>query len=300
MMKIKKINFMATMFMVALALLASGPIFMANAQVKKVKGEYTYYGDKNDSPAMSKRKALEGARLDAISKEFGTIVTQDVLQSDRIDANGETNKFFSLSETEVKGEWIADEGTPVYEVSLDKDDNLVVKCRVAGTAKEITNEAVDFEALVLRNGNTKGNASTDFKSGDNLFMYVTTPVDGYMAAFLLQEDGRVIKMLPYRGDPGQEVKLTKNYDYVFFDPSKAAGSFGEIDPYEMYAPDGVEFNKMYVVFSPKAFSLPMTKVGSDQLTYTPEDEFSKWLVKARRNDSKMGVKQINLKIYPPQ
>ena len=78
----------------ALTLMASGAFFMADAQVKKVKGEYTYYGDKNDSPAMSKRKALEGARLDALSKEFGTIVTQDVLQSDRVDANGEVNKFF--------------------------------------------------------------------------------------------------------------------------------------------------------------------------------------------------------------
>lgn len=304
MMKIKRFSISAAIsarvFMTALALMVSGSLFMTDAQVKKVKGEFTYYGDKNDSPAACKRKALEGARLDALSKEFGTIVTQDVLQSDRVDANGETNKFFSLSETEVKGEWIADEGNPAYEVSLDNEDNLVVKCRVAGTAKEITNEAVDFEALVLRNGNTKGNESTEFKTGDNLFMYVTAPIDGYMAAFLLQEDGRVIKMLPYRGDPGQEVKLKKNYDYVFFDPSKASGTFGEIDPYEMYAPDGVEFNKMYVVFSPNPFSLPLTKVASDQLTYTPEDEFSKWLVKTRRNDSKMGVKQINLKIYPPQ
>ena len=272
----------------------------AAAQVKKVNGIYTYYGDKNDSPAMSKRKALEGARLDAISKEFGTIVTQDILQADRVDANGETNKFFSLSATEVKGEWIADEGQPAYEVSLDKDDNLVVTCRVAGTAKGITNEAVDFEALVLRNGSTKGNASTEFHTDDNLYMYASAPLDGYIAAFLLQEDGRVIKMLPYRQDPGQEVKMKKNYDYIFFDPTKANGSFGEIDPYAMSAPDGVEFNKMYVIFSPKPFSLPMTKVGDDMLTYTPEDEFSKWLVKTRRNDPKMGVKQINLKIFPPK
>lgn len=57
----------------------------AAPDVKKVSGTYTYYGDKNDSPAMAKRKALEGARLDAISREFGTIVSQDVLQADRID-----------------------------------------------------------------------------------------------------------------------------------------------------------------------------------------------------------------------
>ena len=169
----------------------------AVAQVKKVSGNYTYYGDKNDSPAMSKRKALEGARLDAISKEFGTIVTQDVLQADRVGSDGETSKFFSLSATEVKGEWIADEGNPTFVVSLDGDDNLVVNCRVSGTAKAITNESVDFEALALRNGNTKGNASSEYKSGDDLMLSVTAPVDGEISVFLLDEAGDVTLMLPY-------------------------------------------------------------------------------------------------------
>lgn len=68
-----------------------------------MSGNYTYYGDINDSPAECKRKALEGARIDALSQEFGTIVSQDVLQADRIDSNGESNKFLSLSATEVKG-----------------------------------------------------------------------------------------------------------------------------------------------------------------------------------------------------
>ena len=67
-------------------------IFMATtavaaSPVKTVKGEYTYYGDKATSPAECKRLALEGARLDALAKEYGTIVTQDVLQADREDAH---------------------------------------------------------------------------------------------------------------------------------------------------------------------------------------------------------------------
>ncbi|MDE6771068.1 MAG: hypothetical protein K2J49_00555, partial [Muribaculaceae bacterium] len=102
--------------LVMTAVCAIGMVHTASADssVKKVSGNYTYYGDKNDSPAMSKLKALEGARLDALSKEFGTIVTQDVLQADRVDSHGESSKFFSLSSTEVKGEWIADDGDPVY------------------------------------------------------------------------------------------------------------------------------------------------------------------------------------------
>lgn len=270
----------------------------ADSKVKKVSGEYTYYADKTDSPASSKRKALEGARLNAISKEFGTIVSQDILQADRLGSDGESTKFFSLSASEVKGEWIADDGEPTYDVNLDKDDNLVVTCRVNGTAKAITNEAVDFEALALRNGTTKGNASTDYQDGDNLYLYVSTPCDGYLGVYLLDETENVITMFPYSQDPKQEGKLKKDFDYVFFDPTKANGSFGEIDAFGIAAPEEIEFNKLYVIFSPTSFSGPMTRMSEDGLRRTKEEDFTKWLVKSRRNDPKMGVKQINLKLHP--
>lgn len=273
---------------------------MADSKVKKVSGRFTYYADKSDSPASAKRKALEGARIDAISKEFGTIVSQDIQQADRIGAEGEETKFFSLSASEVKGEWIADDGEPSYEVGLDKDDNLVVTCVVKGTAKEITNEAVDFEALALRNGTSKGNAATDYQDGDNLFMYVSAPCDGYLGIYLLDEAGNVITMFPYSQDSRQECRLKKGYDYVLFDPDKKENAFGEIDAFGIAAPEEIEFNKLYVVFSPTAFSHPLTRTGTDGLRRTAESDFSKWLVKSRRNDPKMGVKQINLKLSPRQ
>ena len=282
----------------ALCLICSAGVAMADSKVKKVEGSFTYYADKSDSPASAKRKALEGARIDAISKEFGTIVSQDIQQADRIGAGGEETKFFSLSASEVKGEWIADDGEPSYEVGLDKDDNLVVTCKVKGTAKEITNEAVDFEAMALRNGTTKGNAATDYQDGDNLFMYVSAPCDGYLGIYLLDEEGNVITMFPYSQDSRQEGKLKKGYDYVLFDPDRKEGSFGEADAFGIAAPDEIEFNKLYVVFSPTAFSHPLAHTGSDGLRRIAESDFSKWLVKSRRNDSKMGVKQINLKLHP--
>lgn len=213
----------------------------ASAEVKKVSGNYTYYGDKNDSPAMSKRKALEGARLDAISREFGTIVSQDVMQADRVDSNGESTKFLSLSATEVKGEWIADEGEPKYVVSLGNDDCLIVNCRITGTAKSANNDAVDFEALALRNGTTKGNASTEYKEKDNLYLSFTAPVDGYVQVYLMGEDNRVSKMLPYQQNPDGEVKVKKGYDYVFFDDSRALGGFGEPDAFEIQTKGEIEF-----------------------------------------------------------
>ncbi len=280
-------------------------IFMATtavaaSPVKTVKGEYTYYGDKATSPAECKRLALEGARLDALAKEYGTIVTQDVLQADRIDSKGEANKFLSLSSTEVKGEWIADDGEPEFEITLDKDDNLVVRCKVKGKAREISNESTEFDARGLRNGTKPGNASTDFYDGDDLYLYFTAPVDGYVSVFLSLEDGNVYQMLPYLSDTKGEAKVKRNYDYVFFDPTKAEGTFGTPDQFRIATAGVIEFNKIYVVFSPSYFAKPVMRARNsmEELPSMSEDDFSKWLVKSRRNDSKMGVRQMNLKIYP--
>lgn len=272
----------------------------AAVSVKKVSGNYTYYGDINDSPAECKRKALEGARIDALSQEFGTIVSQDVLQADRIDSNGESNKFLSLSATEVKGEWIADDGAPVYVVSLGNDDYSIVNCRIKGTAKEISNESVEFEALALRNGSQKGNASTEYHQGDQLRLSFMAPVDGFLSVFLMGENGEVVQMLPYREDPAQQVKVKKDYEYVFFDSSRGGDSSGMVDEFEIATDGDIEFNKLYVVFSPDAFSRPVMHPARSEyeLPYLKEDEFSRWLVKTRRNDHKMGVRQINLKLFP--
>lgn len=266
--------------------------------IKTVTGEYTYYGDGTTSPADCKRNALEGARLDALAKEFGTIVTQDVMQADRIDSNGETNKFLSLSSTGVKGEWIADDGEPQYDVTLDNEGNMVVHCKVKGKAREISNESVDFEAYVLRNAPLRQAASTDFYNGDKLYMYFCPSEDGYVSVFLSLEGGKVYQMLPYLNGNSGEAKVKKGYDYVFFDVTKAEGDFGDIDPFVITCPDAIEFNKIYVVYSPSYFARPIMKMGDQRLYEMSEEDFTKWLVKTRRNDPRLNVKQMNLKIYP--
>lgn len=289
---------------VSVALLVAGTFSFApaalSADIKKVNGTFTFYGDQNDSPAMCKQKALEGARVEALSKEFGTIVSQDVMLADRVDSKGESSNFFSLSATEVKGEWIANEGEPVFQVSLSNDGCLIVSCQVKGLAKAITNEAVDFEAVALRNGAGGLYATTEYTEGDDLFIKFKAPIDGYAAIFLMQKNGETLKMLPYQGTPSQEIKIKKGYDYVFFDTSKAQGDFGEIDPLQISTDGEIEFNKLFVFFSPNAFSMPVMNNPRSQyeLPYLTEEDFNKWLIKMRRNDAKLNVKQINLKLSP--
>ncbi len=288
--------------LVALTLLVSSwtglhPV-QAATPVRTVTGEYTYYGSKTDSPADCKRMAAQLARVEAL-KEFGTIVSQNTFTSSSESNRGYETRFLSLSESEVKGEWLKDEGEPEFTVSFADDDTIVVKCRIKGLARAISNEATDFEALVLRNGNDRKNADTNFKHDDDLYLYFSSPVSGYLAMFLQDESGDVYSLLPYPHSDIDRIHVRKGYDYVFFDPTRAGSDFGAVEPINVTADERMEYNKVYVVFSPETFSAPPGRfVDANLPPVTDGETFSKWLVKSRRNDPRMGVKSIMIMIEP--
>ena len=63
------------------------PLILHAQRVKQVCGEYTYYAEGNESPNQAKLKAWEGAKVEALAREFGTIVSQSTTQSETL-ANG--------------------------------------------------------------------------------------------------------------------------------------------------------------------------------------------------------------------
>lgn len=267
------------------------------ADIKTVIGEYTFVGDGTQSPVECRRLALEGARVQALAREFGTVVSQDVYQRETVDGNGEDTYFSSMSATEVKGEWIADVGEPVYNTFMDNDGNLVVTCRIKGQARAISNESVDFQALILRNGKDAKNADTRFRNGDDMFMSFLAPVDGYVAAFLVGDDRQVYRLLPYGGDSTGSMKVKHGKPYVFFDRASGGELAPVVDEYTLTASASVERNSIYVVFAVKPFSIG---VDSRQDAGLPPQQsfaaFSKWLSESRRRDPRMGVKVMHIEI----
>ncbi|MCH5230054.1 MAG: DUF4384 domain-containing protein [Muribaculaceae bacterium] len=270
----------------------------ANASdIISVKGESTFYDDGTHSRVECMRIALEQARVDALAKSFGTIVSQDILQSERVDGNREHNDFLSLSTTEVRGEWIADDGEPEYKFERDKEENLIVTCRIKGKAKSIDNESVAFESNVLRNGTDIRNADINFKNGDSMYLDFQGGTNGYLSVFLEDEQKTVFQLLPYISDRNEEMNVTKGKRYVFFSPDHAQK--GEIvDELVLTSSYNTEYNRVYVLFSPERFSSPVMNKEPGQLPWMNSDDFTKWLLKVRKNDPKMGVKAMNLIISP--
>lgn len=271
------------------------PLALHAQRIRKVCGEYTFYAEGNQSPNEAKRAALEGARLQALAKEFGTVISQSTTQKES-SVNGEERSYFSqLSASEVKGEWIEDDGEPAYDISF-AGDMLVVKCKVCGRAREISNEATEFEAEVLRNGTEARFADVQFRSGDELFMRFRSPADGYVAIYLVDETPTAYCLLPYIGNAGGQQPVRHGREYVFFSPEKAAD--GEVvDEFTMTCANDLERNQIYVIFSPKPFTKALDTQLSDrlprQLSY---EDFQQWLGRCRKRDTKMGVKVMHIEI----
>lgn len=283
----------------ALCTLIALPVaFAASASdVRTVSGESTFYGESNHSLDDCRRFALEQARIAALAKEFGTAVTQDVYQRDMVSGSTESNYFSMLNHTEVNGEWLSDDEDPKYTVGLDADGRYVVSCKVKGKARRVTNEGVDFTASVLRNGSEKRFADTRFREGDDLKMYFRTPVNGYVAVYLIDDSRTVYSLLPYSNDADGMARVVRDRDYVFFDKANADRDLGRPDEFLITLDGEVEHNQMYVLFSPNQFTKALDSTTASNLPRTLSyDDFNKWLSNVRKRDPKMSMKVMYLEI----
>lgn len=272
---------------------AFGAAVVSAQNVETVQAEYTYYGDPSQSPAQCEAAAIEGARIKAMAKAFGTTVTQSTMS----DETQDRTFFSSLSETEVRGEWLEDIGTPKITKTFDNEGNIVVTCVIKGKARALSNKAADFKALVLRNGDTERYADTRFRNGDDLRLLFQAPVDGYVAVYLTTEDRNVYTMLPYTGSADGVVKVKHGRQYVFFDEAKGDPAHGDVDAMQLVTDMPLERDRFYILFSPNPFVKANDSFAGENIPRSLSfNDFRKWLSKSRRNDPSLGVKTIDVTI----
>ena len=272
---------------------------VAMGQTREVSGTYRYLADAGQSPKEARAAAVEQARVEVLAKEFGTLITQDVLSQ----LSDENSYFMQLSTAEVKGEWIKDLEPPVVKfIESTADDIYIYEATVKGLAREIKNEAADFETYALRNGTDKRFVSTDFKPGDKFYLYFKAPFDGYVAAFMINEKHQVFCLLPHEKSPEGLLKVKSGKEYAFF--SKNDVDFEYEDGMQVTCDDAhLELDRIYVIFSPAPFVKPVTGVtsslGHDNLVLPRQLElkdFSQWMSKVYARDNKMGRKVIRIRI----
>lgn len=265
-------------------------ITLSAQKTKRVDAEFLYHAPENVSLEEGKRIALERAKLQAIADAFGTVVSQNNFTT-VANRNGKSDvDFFSLGGSEVKGEWIETIGEPEYFISYEQN-MLVIKVKVSGRIREIIGAQIDVIAKILCNGTEPRFERSDFRNGDDLYLYFQSPVDGYLNVYLLDETSQtVFCLLPYRRSDAAFVSVKHDTPYVFFSQEKAARNASVVDEYVMTCDRAMEQNTIYVLFSPnqfmKANSRGETGTVPRQLSYK---EFHKWLTEVRKRDSGMQV-----------
>ena len=290
------------LFLIVLLCVLSNGIY--GQRTANVTTSYKYYVEEGQSLAQAKEKALQLAQVQSIAKEFGTIINQStttVMSED----NGESKEnFYALNSSDVKGEWIETKGEPKYKVEY-VDDVLIVTVTVSGLLRELKSAAVDLDVKLMRLSNGDEMVeSTDFKNGDDIFLQFSSPIDGYIAVYLVDGEGAFC-LLPYHQDKLGKVKVKGGKRYTFFSEKEAPKeSNGIVQQYTMTCSSDkqVENNKIYVIFSPNMFikandnNSGVNEYGMDLPRQLDFQSFNKWLSKNRKHDKDMVVVLENITI----
>ena len=247
----------------------------------------------------AKRVALDRAKIQAIADEFGTVVSQNTTTVIS-NKNGESDtQFFALGGSDVKGEWIETIGNPEYQLQFE-NHFLVVTCSVKGKARETTTAKIEFTAKTLRNGTELRFEDTSFRDGDDLYLYFQSPTNGYLAAYLLDEQAQTAYcILPYKAQTFSAYPIEANKEYVMFSRKEADKlERPMVDEYRLSCENDKEFNTLFILFSPS--NIGKRNGFDDSIEEKPDRigyrDFKQWLSKTLSRDSKIQFQEINISI----
>lgn len=272
---------------------------VSGQRIEKVTAEYVYHVPENLSLEEAKRIALERAKIQAIADAFGTIVSQSNF-TNVVNRNGKSDvDFLSLGGSEVKGEWIETIGKPEYAIAYE-NGMLVISVSVSGRIREVVNAKVNFTARILCNGTDLKYERSDFRNGDDLYLYFQTPVNGYLVVYLVDHFQNTFCLLPYRRQNSGVFEVSANTPYILFSKNEAVGSIKMLtDEYVMTSLKEKEFNRVYIVFSPNRFTKALDKKQYNKEIFPYElsaEDFQRWLIDCRKHDKEMSVEVKDITI----
>lgn len=295
-----------------LTLVFCAAAYIAAAQnIVSVSGEYTYYAPSSMSLDQAKQEALLQTKLHVLGKKFGTIINSTtnlhIGNSESSDRINSTTEVHTYSVHEVKGEWIEDTRDPEQTTSYDKSlpNTTIIRTRVWGKAREILTAKIDIDARLLKDTLMEAEADV-FRHEQSFYVSFLTPVAGYVAIYLLDNDeGTAYCLLPSASDNRGAIPVDSNKPYIFFSWDYAKKHYkGENKllgtGYELTAANSIVFNQLYVIFSPNEFFKAKDKQEQDEHYTLPRrttiQEFNRWLTNCKIRDPQMVEKTISVKI----
>lgn len=254
----------------------------------KSKSQVQWYPER-ESKSQARERALERAKIKALEKAFGTLVMQGntvYIENKKTGEKVETNTTFKMiGNTAVKGEIIQilkedyKETKKKERINRKKVELTYINCNLTIEAKEISDTKIEVESYPLNSVHLM-KPVTEFKQGDDLFLYFRSPLNGYLTVFL--DDGKQAQcLLPYRNMPDgleEAMPIKADKEYVFFSDKPDHNYFNDDffaeDLYELAASSKKDLNELFVVFSKQPLNKPILK----------KDENNELLIELEKED----------------
>lgn len=284
-------------------------------KIKTVTAEYDYPLSSKDTPEEGKLKAIEQAQFKAIANEFGSAMTKTSHFIINTLNEKSTTRFDNYVYSDVNGEWIE---TISEEANLISDKGMLVyHVKVKGKIRELVNNKIDIDWAILSNGTDpkRDKLKNDtFLAGDYMYIYFMSPVAGYLAVYLADcGDNQTVQcLIPYKGSAEGAMKIEPNRPYIFFSLEDIDNSLRtKVGRIKVNAHDQVDYNQLYLVFSPNEFVKVVDKESddADHIVYdsqgrkinllprqTESGRFQHWLGSSRIKDPDMQVVHTFFKI----
>ena len=280
-----------------LILILCSLFFISSFAAKPTSVDITYNylsNDRNESQAQAEQHAIERAKQRALENAFGVDVSSIVVSLDTETQQNGTfttgSDFFSLGGTSVRGEWLTSKEEKILS-SRHNGEYWEIKVYVSGTAREKSGSPIDLKYAVISQP-TDRETRPHFFDGEDLLFRFSSPVDGALCVYLVDEAKNAFCLLPYASDGKGYVAVKANTDSLFF----SSKTNPDADEMVMTAEKDIEHNVMYIIFSPNKFTKARDKKGGKNwreqnlprsLSY---EDFLRWLAKNQTADEQMTVR----------
>jgi hypothetical protein len=275
-------------------------------KVKTETGEYKFPIPKTMSLQDAEILCIKYAKIDAIEKAFGSLVLQGntmYTTNNEIAGKVESKSVFnSISEVNVKGEWIEDISPPDVKYFKGDQDEVWISVVVKGKVRELKSIPTSFVTTTLVC--PKENCKTEvFNSGQKLIVYFKAPNNGYVAIYL-DDAKEVVRLLPYtKNNESNTFEVKADQTYYFF--SNSDKKQFNVDEVELFTNSEMEQNRLIILFATNDFTKPLLNASKTEdingLQYTipmssSVENFQNWLQKMRSYNKNIEQEIINITI----
>ena len=264
-----------------------------------VSGTYVYEVSDNDNITLkdAKHKCIELAKAKAIKEEFGEMITSDAIDSN-VETNGEATSsyFWENTVAMARGDWLRDTQDPEINVEYI-NGKLVFTAKVWGEAREVVQAKTELEYVIQKDNAGKKVATTQYNSGERIYMKFRAPADGYLAIYLIVGDDEANCLLPYPKDSDGKFPISGGKDYNLFDKELDQAATN----YRLTTNRSLEDNQLVIIYSPNPF-VKCNDVSRDPRhpNVINTHDFQKWLLRIQRQDRDMVVDKKYVRILNDQ